>query len=1168
MISAIDLKSTVRTTGNQYYTGKTRLGGNLTTVSPGAGTVKFDASSPVTLNATAIAIDSSATNGAVSFGATVDAAATVPSSLAVTAGTGTISFAADVGATHPLVSATLASSNGSNASIAVDASFLTTKNQDYKGLVTIAGTTGATPTVMSSAGQLIFEATVNQTGGTIKSGNGQSSPAFSYSIVFDTDYKASGTASLEGVKGDVPLDFKGNVVLAAFLHNGQEIVFDGTATQTFDSNAQIIGDVLVNGAVPQAGLQPTTFVQQGPDPSMASVGYMIKVENGILDLHTNKVGWVAVGTTSLTAAETAELVAGADIFHGVAGTLELDTGTKLLCGALTSSSTYVIDNVGANIITASGSVSIAGNNSANFLSLGNSTLVMNGSAVTLSAAPELGNLTVAGTVALGANLSLIGDFLITSAGTLDASTSSRSISFSGDWTNQNPDTHNKPYTDTGDTIVVNGFHAGNSTVIVTKSSGTVSFIGATTFFNFTCNEPGLTLEFQNFALSTTTPPVFSFMKSLDVEGTTNSLVTMTRITDTGTPSYPYSYDADANKFWQIDMLSGSNLDNMTNVYVKYSDAQRHPIIADNSVKVSFGAPYYDNKWLPGLPLLYSYTEDSDGNGKIDRIRVQANADLNGVFTTFTATVSNAATGEAYNVKKYEMGPTANMFYIDLEEKPYDDTGVILSWDASDNTSLKDALTNTKIASLYTHPMKTIDTAAPRIDYTLALPGGNQDFVHASENLYDAASGGPRVFKGSGSPGDFIPSSYSTITSGNGNTSQEYLVAGSTLSAQTIASGSSRVTLSGAVDGGVAAVDLFDSNPVLAHPYYPTALGSYPGYDVAAFLGGAGLVPPYPLTAAAGSHRVSDVLINVPIASSTDATYFVWPIYAKDSVVPGLSDTAIANLTPSQTASQGIGLIRAFDGSQWLRDQDITVQARVQPSLASTLWASSGLRLWFDSNLPSALVGSSSTLGPIGLWLPSFAETGFSGLVPFPDAAAYGGKGASESAAATVAGTSLYDFTIPSADSRIFSGASVGFFFTFDQPAAEQPLYAARLDMKAGDALPSNWYRLVKPFAFSVHDVNLQKGGATILNNVIDPTRGDTVRLSYQLTQDGSVTVTVFTLDGDVVARLVNTSQTTGDYAVSWNGRNLAGNPVARGLYFIRIVAPGMDEIRKVLVVRN
>ena len=115
---------------------------------------------------------------------------------------------------------------------------------------------------------------------------------------------------------------------------------------------------------------------------------------------------------------------------------------------------------------------------------------------------------------------------------------------------------------------------------------------------------------------------------------------------------------------------------------------------------------------------------------------------------------------------------------------------------------------------------------------------------------------------------------------------------------------------------------------------------------------------------------------------------------------------------------------------------------------------------------------------------------------------------------------------------------------------------ARLAIASGASVPSNWYRLVRPFSFYLHKVTQQKGGVTILNNVIDPTKGESVRLDYQLTSSGSVTATVFTLDGDVVARIVNaSSQAAGDYVASWNGKNLSGKSVARGMYFIRIVAP-------------
>jgi hypothetical protein len=35
----------------------------------------------------------------------------------------------------------------------------------------------------------------------------------------------------------------------------------------------------------------------------------------------------------------------------------------------------------------------------------------------------------------------------------------------------------------------------------------------------------------------------------------------------------------------------------------------------------------------------------------------------------------------------------------------------------------------------------------------------------------------------------------------------------------------------------------------------------------------------------------------------------------------------------------------------------------------------------------------------------------------------------------------------------------------------------------------------------------------------------------------------------------------------WDGRNRGGRDVARGIYFIKVVAPGVEETRKVLIVK-
>jgi hypothetical protein len=283
-----------------------------------------------------------------------------------------------------------------------------------------------------------------------------------------------------------------------------------------------------------------------------------------------------------------------------------------------------------------------------------------------------------------------------------------------------------------------------------------------------------------------------------------------------------------------------------------------------------------------------------------------------------------------------------------------------------------------------------------------------------------------------------------------------------------------------------------------------------------------------------------------------ATYFAWPIYAKDSLTLTLSDAQIASLTAAQSAAEGIGLIRAFDGSQWLRTQTVTVQARVSASLGTAQPS-----IAYDTNVASTYKGAN------GLWLPTHSQTAFSGLDAYPDTLA-----ALRSDAVSAA-TGLWNLSVPNTDGKIngvANGSIFDFFLTLS--GAPSDLNVARLDIASGVSVPSDWYLHVKPFSFFFHNVNLQKGGATILNNVIDPTKGQTARLSYQLPSDGAVTVTVFTLDGDVVARLVNGRQSAGDYSVDWNGRNLAGNAVARGLYFVRIVASGVDEIRKVLVVRN
>ena len=58
-----------------------------------------------------------------------------------------------------------------------------------------------------------------------------------------------------------------------------------------------------------------------------------------------------------------------------------------------------------------------------------------------------------------------------------------------------------------------------------------------------------------------------------------------------------------------------------------------------------------------------------------------------------------------------------------------------------------------------------------------------------------------------------------------------------------------------------------------------------------------------------------------------------------------------------------------------------------------------------------------------------------------------------------------------------------------------------------------------------------------------------------------------TADGNVVKYLENGRKPQGQYYYFWNGTNNSGKSVARGIYFIRIVGSGIDETRKVMVVK-
>ena len=150
--------------------------------------------------------------------------------------------------------------------------------------------------------------------------------------------------------------------------------------------------------------------------------------------------------------------------------------------------------------------------------------------------------------------------------------------------------------------------------------------------------------------------------------------------------------------------------------------------------------------------------------------------------------------------------------------------------------------------------------------------------------------------------------------------------------------------------------------------------------------------------------------------------------------------------------------------------------------------------------------------------------------------------------------SLRDYLFPSSDSEFTSGAKVEFLYML----AGLPVVRST-DPRNEDP------RLWDIWRFDLKDVKLQKGGVTLLNNVFNPERGEQALVMFHMEDSGVATIQIFALDGSIVKVLNRGRQAAGDYEVLWDGRNEGGRIVARGPYFLRVVAPGVDEVRTLLV---
>ena len=164
----------------------------------------------------------------------------------------------------------------------------------------------------------------------------------------------------------------------------------------------------------------------------------------------------------------------------------------------------------------------------------------------------------------------------------------------------------------------------------------------------------------------------------------------------------------------------------------------------------------------------------------------------------------------------------------------------------------------------------------------------------------------------------------------------------------------------------------------------------------------------------------------------------------------------------------------------------------------------------------------------------------------------------------------YDIKLLS-DSAKYNGYDAGTTITFlfdtglevqhdGSSGIKSPLYALRLSDPNDVSSLDLW-------SIKLKSITAQRGGVSILNNVINPLDGEKAVLRLNMASAGSVNIMVMTLDGNIVTYLNRGEVESGEQFFTWDGKNTSGKVVARGMYFIRVMGNGIDETRKVMIVK-
>ncbi|MDA3821877.1 MAG: hypothetical protein PF450_04590, partial [Bacteroidales bacterium] len=100
---------------------------------------------------------------------------------------------------------------------------------------------------------------------------------------------------------------------------------------------------------------------------------------------------------------------------------------------------------------------------------------------------------------------------------------------------------------------------------------------------------------------------------------------------------------------------------------------------------------------------------------------------------------------------------------------------------------------------------------------------------------------------------------------------------------------------------------------------------------------------------------------------------------------------------------------------------------------------------------------------------------------------------------------------------------------------------------------------------SALNLTSNKADVVTYNNVISAGTGTAI-IKYDLLTGGQLTIKIYTSNGTLVKTLIDTTCPAGKGTLEWHGKNLSGQNIASGIYYVKVKGPGINKFDKIAVV--